>query len=42
MLTVKREFESLAQRLGVSIKNYHADNGRFADKAFIKNAQHEG
>jgi len=34
-LQAKQEFEAFAQKLGVTILNYHADNGRFADKAFV-------
>ena len=32
----KRAFESYARTLGVSITHYHADNGRFADNAFLE------
>ena len=32
----KRAFEAYANHLGVRIQHYHCDNGRFADKAFIK------
>jgi hypothetical protein len=32
----KHSFEAFTRSQGVTIKNYHADNGRFADNAFIK------
>jgi hypothetical protein len=32
----KRAFEMYAKSQGVTIKHYHADNGRFADNAFLK------
>jgi transposase InsO family protein len=32
----KQSFEKFARTHGVSIKHYHADNGRFKDKAFMK------
>ena len=35
----KHAFERLAKQRGVKIKHYHADNGRFADNAFIKDCQ---
>ena len=31
----KQAFEALAEQSGVKIMHYHADNGRFADKAFL-------
>jgi hypothetical protein len=32
----KHAFEAFTRSQGVTIKHYHADNGRFADNAFIK------
>ena len=32
----KQAFEQFAEQHGVKIKHYHADNGRFADNAFIQ------
>ena len=41
-LNAKHSFESMNSDFGVSIKSYHADNGRFAEKSFrddISNCQ---
>ena len=38
----KRAFEAYARTLGVKIQHYHADNGRFADNAFINDVEKEG
>jgi hypothetical protein len=38
----KRAFEAYARSHGVSIKHYHADNGRFADNAFIDSIARSG
>jgi hypothetical protein len=38
----KRAFEAYARSHGVSIKHYHADNGRFADNAFIDSVARSG
>ena len=35
-LKAKKAFEAYARSLGVTILHYHADNGRFADNAFLK------
>ena len=35
----KEAFERSAEQRGVKITHYHADNGRFADNAFIKDCQ---
>ena len=35
----KHAFERAAEQRGVKIKHYHADNGRFADNAFIQDCQ---
>jgi hypothetical protein len=32
----KHAFEAFTRSQGVTIKHYHADNGRFVDNAFIK------
>ena len=34
-LEAKHTFERVAEQYGVRILHYHADNGRFADKAFV-------
>ena len=34
-LEAKQAFEAYASSMGVTIKHYHADNGRFAEKAFL-------
>ena len=41
-LQAKRAFEAHARNLGVQIMNYHADNGRFADNAFINDVRLQG
>jgi hypothetical protein len=38
----KRAFKAYARSHGVSIKHYHADNGRFADNAFIDSVARSG
>jgi len=38
----KRAFEAYARSHGVSIKHYHADNGRFADNALIDSIARSG
>jgi hypothetical protein len=38
----KRAFEAYARSHGVSIKHYHANNGRFADNAFIDSVARSG
>ena len=38
-LEEKRAFEAYAKEKGVSIEHYHADNGRFADNAFINSVK---
>ena len=35
----KHTFECLAEQCSVKVLHYHADNGRFADNAFISNCQ---
>mmetsp|Transcript_26587 Transcript_26587/g.37714 ORF Transcript_26587/g.37714 Transcript_26587/m.37714 type:complete len:162 (+) Transcript_26587:2-487(+) len=37
----KQAFESYSRSLGVHIHHYHADNGRFADNAFIQDYQQQ-
>jgi hypothetical protein len=37
-LLAKRAFESYAASFGVTINNYHADNGRFAERLFLDHA----
>jgi hypothetical protein len=36
IVLAKESFERYAKSHGVTIKHYHADNGRFKDKAFMK------
>jgi len=38
----KESFERYAKSYGVNIKHYHADNGRFKDKAFMKSIEDSG
>jgi hypothetical protein len=38
----KQSFEKFAKSHGVYIKHYHADNGRFKDKAFMKEIEEQG
>lgn len=38
----KQAFEAFARRCNVRIEHYHADNGRFADNAFINDVQSKG
>jgi len=40
-IEAKRSFEAFARRHGVSIRHYHADNGRFADDLFMKKVREE-
>ena len=37
-----RAFESFAKTKGVQIKHYHADNGRFAEAAFMNHCEQHG
>jgi hypothetical protein len=41
-LKAKESFEAMARSLGITIKHYHADNGRFADTEFIKSIESNG
>ena len=41
-LEAKRAFEAHARNNGVTVLNYHADNGRFADNAFINDSAQQG
>ena len=34
------EFEVLSRNMGVDVKHYHCDNGRFADSKFISHCKH--
>ena len=38
----KKAFEAFARNYGVKIQNYHCDNGRFADNAFISECRKSG
>ena len=38
----KESFERYAKSHGVTIKHYHADNGRFKDKAFMRSVEQNG
>jgi len=42
--TVKRKlaFEKFAATLGMHIKHYHADNGRFKENLFMKSIEEKG
>jgi hypothetical protein len=35
----KRAFESYAERFGIKVKRYHADNGRFVEIEFMSSIQ---
>jgi hypothetical protein len=35
----KKAFEAYAKAHGITIKHYHADNGRFKDNAFLQSIQ---
>ena len=35
-LAAKKEFEHRCAVRGIRVKHYHADNGRFAEPAFVK------
>ena len=39
---VKHAFERSSEQHGVKIRHYHADNGRFADNAFIQDCKAQG
>ncbi len=41
-LLAKRAFEAYAASFGVRIANYHADNGRFAERLFLNHAELNG
>ena len=41
-LDAKEAFEAHARSLGVKIENYHADNGRFADNAYLMDVKKKG
>eukprot|EP00957_Ditylum_brightwellii_P200723 15301574-Ditylum_brightwellii.AAC.1 len=41
-LEAKRAFEMWSANVGVKIEHYHADNGRFADKAFMQDCEKNG
>ncbi len=41
-LAAKRSFEAYAASHGVKIKQYHADNGRFAEKLFLNHCELSG
>ena len=41
-LEAKAAFESYAADMGVAIKHYHADNGRFAENAFMEQVKTSG
>ena len=40
-IKAKKAFEAFSRRHGVRIQHYHSDNGRFADKEFIKAVDQE-
>jgi hypothetical protein len=41
-LLAKKAFEAYAASFGVTVKHYHADNGRFAEALFLNHAQQLG
>ena len=41
-LQAKESFERYCESFGVKVKQYHADNGRFAENAFINDARRQG
>jgi len=41
-LEAKHAFEAFARKHGVVVKHYHADNGRFADNAFVQDVKLQG
>ena len=41
LMKSKMSFENYAKAHGVQVCNYHSDNGRFADNAFINDAKHK-
>ena len=41
-IEAKQAFEAYAATMGVVIKHYHADNGRFAERAFMDNVHQAG
>ena len=42
IVQAKHAFERSSEQRGVKIKHYHADNGRFADNAFIQDCKTQG
>ena len=41
-MAAKYEFEQKCKVRGITVKRYHADNGRFAEPAFIKDCESKG
>lgn len=41
-MEAKKAFEAHARSIGVGIEHYHADNGRFADNAFLNDVKRKG
>ena len=41
-IEAKQAFEQFASLHGITIRHYHADNGRFADNAFVEHAVGSG
>jgi len=41
-LKAKQAFEQFAASHGVTIKHYHANNGRFAEKTFTNHCHNQG
>ncbi|MEY3108605.1 MAG: hypothetical protein RL730_956, partial [Actinomycetota bacterium] len=41
-LAAKHEFEQKCRVRGIRVKRYHADNGRFAEPAFVKDCEEQG
>jgi len=41
LMKSKMSFKNYAKAHGVQVRNYHADNGRFADNVFINDVKHK-
>ena len=41
-LASKVAFEAYAKSHGVTVNHYHCDNGRFSDRAFVRNIKSQG
>jgi hypothetical protein len=41
-LQAKLDFKTMAERLGVKIRNYHINNGRFTENGFVLHSKTKG